>query len=281
MLGDAGHGLAQSSRFGNHGAPSTPTVSATSSRSHRLSCAGSACSSRAYRVLFDSWYMRRRLLLPLIKRNIQILGQVRRDTALFLPPPPHTNTRGRPRKYGCALDSRGDHRLANRRAHLVSLRQGATGTAALYHSPRALPQGCTGTRRVVRMVRPTHPKLDNTALAPGQPNSTEHRVCRAHRCQALGDRAAVSQSQALVGRGQPLATDRPSSASLDAGALTGLWSNRVLHMRKLWHLSRLTNRTVSTTTVSSSRSAGMAKPAIRVLAHLGCAEDILDRTFSP
>jgi DDE superfamily endonuclease len=55
------------------------------------------------RVLFDSWYMRRRLLLPLIQRHVQFLGQVRRDTALFLPPSPKGKPRGRPRKYGARL----------------------------------------------------------------------------------------------------------------------------------------------------------------------------------
>ena len=37
------------------------------------------------RVLVDSWYMRRRLVLPLVSRGMRIIGQVRRDTALFLP----------------------------------------------------------------------------------------------------------------------------------------------------------------------------------------------------
>ena len=56
------------------------------------------------RVLFDSWFMRARLVLPLLARNIQVLGQARRDTALFdLPPPKSSGQRGRPRKYGDKL----------------------------------------------------------------------------------------------------------------------------------------------------------------------------------
>jgi hypothetical protein len=54
------------------------------------------------RVLFDSWFMRARLVLPLLHRGFQVVGQARCDTALFLPPPPRAG-RGRPRKYGQKL----------------------------------------------------------------------------------------------------------------------------------------------------------------------------------
>ena len=54
------------------------------------------------RVLFDSWFMRARLVLPLLHRGLHVVGQARRDTALYLPPPPRSG-RGRPRKYGQKL----------------------------------------------------------------------------------------------------------------------------------------------------------------------------------
>ena len=45
--------------------------------------------------------MRARLVLPLLQRNVQVIGQARYDTALFLPPvAPSRPRRGRPRKYG-------------------------------------------------------------------------------------------------------------------------------------------------------------------------------------
>ena len=53
------------------------------------------------RLLCDSWFMRARLILPLLRRNIQVIAQARIDTALFLPPVVSANPgRGRPRKYG-------------------------------------------------------------------------------------------------------------------------------------------------------------------------------------
>jgi hypothetical protein len=54
-------------------------------------------------VLLDSWYMRKSLLLPAQRMGYQVIGQVRKDTALFRPPPPHNGKRGRPRKYGAKL----------------------------------------------------------------------------------------------------------------------------------------------------------------------------------
>jgi hypothetical protein len=59
------------------------------------------------RALVDSWYMRRRFLLPLLKRGLHVIGQVRRDTALFLSPAPvdpaAPRRKGRPRQYGPKL----------------------------------------------------------------------------------------------------------------------------------------------------------------------------------
>lgn len=51
-------------------------------------------------VLLDSWYMRKTLILPAQKMGYHVIGQVRRNTALFETPPPPTGKRGRPRKYG-------------------------------------------------------------------------------------------------------------------------------------------------------------------------------------
>ena len=55
--------------------------------------------------------VRARLVMPLLRRGIHVMGQARRDTALFLPPlPPEVNLaepgkkpRGRPRTYGTKL----------------------------------------------------------------------------------------------------------------------------------------------------------------------------------
>ena len=61
-------------------------------------------SAHPLRVLMDSWFMRGRLVLPLLSRKIQVIGQARRDTALFLPPVrKETKGRGRPAKYGARL----------------------------------------------------------------------------------------------------------------------------------------------------------------------------------
>jgi hypothetical protein len=64
----------------------------------------SGVTDRPIRVLFDSWFMRARLVLPLLSRNMHVIGQARIDTALFLPPAiPDCPRRGRPRIYGDRL----------------------------------------------------------------------------------------------------------------------------------------------------------------------------------
>lgn len=51
------------------------------------------------RLLLDSWYMRGTLLFAALNSGMQVIGQVRKDTALFRVPD-QTTKRGRPRKYG-------------------------------------------------------------------------------------------------------------------------------------------------------------------------------------
>jgi hypothetical protein len=63
-------------------------------------------AGKPVRVLFDSWFMRARLVLPLLQRRLRVIAQARRDTALFLPPAPSTAPRrGRPRIYGQRLNA--------------------------------------------------------------------------------------------------------------------------------------------------------------------------------
>lgn len=57
------------------------------------------------RLLTDAWFMRRGLILPLLEQKVRVLGQVRRDTALFLPPEAEPKRRGPKRKYGRQIDA--------------------------------------------------------------------------------------------------------------------------------------------------------------------------------
>lgn len=58
-------------------------------------------SGRKVVVLGDCWYIKNPFLEILEKwPGLEVLGAVRIDTAMFLPPPPPTGKRGRPRKYG-------------------------------------------------------------------------------------------------------------------------------------------------------------------------------------
>ena len=50
-------------------------------------------------LLLDSWYMRGTLISYALKNGLHVIGQVRKDTALY-DIPQRTGKRGRPRKYG-------------------------------------------------------------------------------------------------------------------------------------------------------------------------------------
>jgi hypothetical protein len=52
------------------------------------------------RLLIDAWFMRKSLILPLLEQRVRIIGQVRRDTALYFPPQAEPKRRGPKRKYG-------------------------------------------------------------------------------------------------------------------------------------------------------------------------------------
>jgi hypothetical protein len=56
------------------------------------------------RLLIDAWFMRKSLILPLLEQRVRIIAQVRRDTALYLPPEPEPKRRGPKRKYAQRID---------------------------------------------------------------------------------------------------------------------------------------------------------------------------------
>jgi hypothetical protein len=108
------------------------------------------------RVLLDGWYMRKRLVMPALNRGFRIIGQARRDATLYLPPEPvdpgarkswssaPVRPAPDPAKVRCACRPR---------AQPVALRQVAAGTAALGTVRRALSQGHSRARRLVRVLR--------------------------------------------------------------------------------------------------------------------------------
>jgi len=60
--------------------------------------------NKPVRILFDAWFMKARLVLPLLSRKMRVIGQARRDTALFMPPVVLLKPRrGRPKIYGVKM----------------------------------------------------------------------------------------------------------------------------------------------------------------------------------
>ena len=59
-----------------------------------------SASLGAITLLLDAWYMKRYLIVDAVTRDAIVIGQIRRDTAVYEPPPSRTGKPGRRRKYG-------------------------------------------------------------------------------------------------------------------------------------------------------------------------------------
>lgn len=71
------------------------------------------------RCLVDAWYMKCTFILPLLKRDINVIGQVRKDTALFKEPPTTSKKkRGRRKKYGKQFTTRQVEKLPIHKANI-------------------------------------------------------------------------------------------------------------------------------------------------------------------
>ena len=68
----------------------------------------------AITLLLDAWYMKGYLIFDVLTRDAIVIGQVRRDTALYDLPPLRTGKPGRPRKYGDRITKRSSTRFHKR-----------------------------------------------------------------------------------------------------------------------------------------------------------------------
>src|ERR1700694_3751094 len=121
-----------------------------------------------------------------------------------------------------AAERRGGSALAGHRAVLVALWSGPVAPAALGGGVGALPQGHARACRLVPVLRCQEADLDETPSVAGHGDRADGRSHRAPIRAPLGHRAAVSQSEALVGYQQPLAAVAHRAGAVDADSLDGL-----------------------------------------------------------
>lgn len=132
-------------------------------------------------LLMDSWYMRCKLITYAMEQGLAVIGQVRKDTALFHAPE-RTGKRGRPRKYG-------ERVTAGWIASLPEVRQQLTvygkPQTVYYRSAIVLARFLKG--RVVRMVWSQLEKEDGT---------------RTQQCLILSTDIALSGARIILGYGR-------------------------------------------------------------------------------
>jgi hypothetical protein len=132
-------------------------------------------------LLMDSWYMRCKLITYAIEQGFAVIGQVRKDTALFHVPE-RTGKRGRPRKYGERVTAGWIASLPEVRQQLTVY--GKTQTV-YYRSAVVLARFLKG--RAVRMVWSQFEKEDGT---------------RSQQCLILSTDIALSGARIILGYGR-------------------------------------------------------------------------------
>ncbi|CAE6861086.1 hypothetical protein R69658_07619 [Paraburkholderia aspalathi] len=194
----------------------------------------SGVTDRPMRVLFDSWFMRARLVLPLLRRKIHVTGQARIDTALFIPSAtPDTPRRGRPRIYGERLNTQAVEALPviELTTTLYGKEQRVRVRLRSIVARRPLPQGKPGARSLVPDLRRNAAGVAQSASDPDFGTGPAGTGCCSALRVPMGDRAAVSQSQAMVGGQQPLATDAHRAGVVDANPLVRLDAHAIVQLR--------------------------------------------------
>ena len=105
-------------------------------------------AGKAIRVLVDSWYMRRVFIESMLRRQFNVIGQVRIDTRLYDEPVrKRKKQRGRPRKYG---EKYMPKRIAHLKRTVVTLSLYGKEQVVRYRSKRVKARFLDG--RLVRAV---------------------------------------------------------------------------------------------------------------------------------
>jgi hypothetical protein len=176
---------------------------------------------KGVRLLIDAWFMRRSLILPLLEQQVRIIGQVRRDTALFLPPQPEPKRRGRKRKYGQRVDAAMLETLPIQEMELMLYGKVQPVRVRSVFAVARFLKGLPVRAVWCEMLLPDHSVVARTPDSGHRDRPlgpTDRRDLR----RALGDRALVSQSEALVGRGQSVAAVEGRAGTVDADSCHGL-----------------------------------------------------------
>ena len=173
------------------------------------------------RLLIDAWFMRKSLILPLLEQKVRIIGQVRHDTALYLPPEPEPIRRGPKRKYGRRIDAAMLDTLSAQERVLILYGKMQRVRLRSVHCRGAIPQGCARASGVVRDASGRQ-HLVASAIDFGNRDGTPGSSRGGNLRRAMGYRAIVSQPEAMVGCDELVAAIEGRAGTVDADSLHGV-----------------------------------------------------------
>jgi hypothetical protein len=176
---------------------------------------------KGVRLLIDAWFMRRSLILPLLEQQVRIIGQVRRDTALFLPPQPEPKRRGRKRKYGQRVDAAMLETLPIQAMELMLYGKVQPVRVRSVFAVARFLKGLPVRAVWCEMFMPDHTWSRPRLILATETDLSAQQIVEIY-AERWGDRALVPQSEALVGRGQSVAAVEGRAGTVDADSCHGL-----------------------------------------------------------
>jgi hypothetical protein len=172
--------------------------------------------NKSVRLLFDAWFMRARLVLPLLSRKMRIIGQARRDAALSKP------RRGRPKTYVIKMTPD-----AIRNLPLTEIKLTLYGKEQLVRLRTVVAMARFLKGALVRAVwcefyDTNKQHWSKIRLAIGNRNGVECRRNTASVRTSLGHRTLVSQLEVLVGCEQSVAAETHCAGVMDADSINSV-----------------------------------------------------------
>ena len=151
--------------------------------------------NKPVRLLFDAWFMRARLVLPLLSRKMPIIGQARCDTALFLPPGAVPKPgRGRPKTYGIKITPEAIRNLPVTGVKLTLYGKEQLVRLRTVVAMARFFQRCAGARGMVQILRYGQTALVKSTFAAGDWNGFACRGDTAVQLLSLVVRKKLSLS---------------------------------------------------------------------------------------
>ena len=153
------------------------------------------------RLFLDSWYMRASVIQYALAEGLTVIGQARKDLALYRPPPRSTRKRGRPAKRGAKMTTDAVAALVETRSFMFLYgprpRPSATAPPSYWPPSWTIGRSTLSGSPSRRTVPPRPPGSSSPPIPPCRPApSSRPTPCagRSSRCSTRSSMASASKT---------------------------------------------------------------------------------------